>query len=448
MKLIRFKGNEVHGYIKFNIPFNKDLTFLVGSNGSGKTTALMLLQSLLAPSFEDLYSISFGKIELEYAINNKEFSIKCEKNKNEMILSFSEESDKLVLPNYQSEEIEYLSTRNRFQDMIKELGLKNKNHPVIKAISSIKSPVFLGLERRNDFQHHFEDDSLFYERDIFIKNNTLNHFKTKRLLSGSLNGGLEDAEYIIQEAYKRIRKIESSLSVKLRDNILLSAFRYKKFDITEFNKNWSEKRSVLKKRKEIKDAISKIDEFDNKLTRELDNFFDNIEKLFDDKKDDDKVSVEWLLNNVQIDRIFDVIEIVENHKEKIDKFFLPINQFLDTVNEFFKDSNKQISINTVGKLEVIRPNKSSCGIGALSSGERQILVIFAHVFFNKYSTQTTQRGRIFILDEPELSLHLRWQQIFVETIMEKSVETQFIMATHSPDIIDEYKSKAFQIRRV
>ena len=50
---------------------------------------------------------------------------------------------------------------------------------------------------------------------------------------------------------------------------------------------------------------------------------------------------------------------------------------------------------------------------------------------------------IFIVDEPELSLHLGWQEIFVRSITEASPKTQFILATHSPTIVGSVENEKY-----
>jgi predicted ATP-binding protein involved in virulence len=42
---------------------------------------------------------------------------------------------------------------------------------------------------------------------------------------------------------------------------------------------------------------------------------------------------------------------------------------------------------------------------------------------------------IFIVDEPELSLHIDWQEKFVDAIRKANPNVQLILATHSPAII-------------
>jgi recombinational DNA repair ATPase RecF len=36
MKLLAFSASNVYGYMNFDVKFNSDVNFLVGSNGSGK----------------------------------------------------------------------------------------------------------------------------------------------------------------------------------------------------------------------------------------------------------------------------------------------------------------------------------------------------------------------------------------------------------------------------
>ncbi|AOJ89860.1 hypothetical protein WS87_24785 [Burkholderia sp. MSMB0856] len=61
------------------------------------------------------------------------------------------------------------------------------------------------------------------------------------------------------------------------------------------------------------------------------------------------------------------------------------------------------------------------------------------------AARTLHKG-IFLVDEPELSLHLRWQEKFVETMQEASPNAQIIMATHSPAIVMDMDGNCVDIR--
>ncbi|EJL6677351.1 ATP-binding protein, partial [Vibrio cholerae] len=64
-------------------------------------------------------------------------------------------------------------------------------------------------------------------------------------------------------------------------------------------------------------------------------------------------------------------------------------------------------------------------------GETQIITLFAHILFNRRMVQQA----VFMIDEPELSLHLAWQEMFVDSLKAANPELQVILATHSPAII-------------
>ncbi|MBK6481151.1 MAG: ATP-binding protein [Saprospiraceae bacterium] len=92
-----------------------------------------------------------------------------------------------------------------------------------------------------------------------------------------------------------------------------------------------------------------------------------------------------------------------------------INQYINTLNYFLKDSAKELlfndeaselSFNTLDRNgKTITEYKD---IKFLSSGEQQILILFSYIAFN------SDDGRIFIIDEPELSLHIKWQEDFLD----------------------------------
>ena len=47
MKILELKITKLHDYIDYNIMFNKDVTFLYGDNGCGKTTVLNIITSII-----------------------------------------------------------------------------------------------------------------------------------------------------------------------------------------------------------------------------------------------------------------------------------------------------------------------------------------------------------------------------------------------------------------
>jgi len=50
-------------------------------------------------------------------------------------------------------------------------------------------------------------------------------------------------------------------------------------------------------------------------------------------------------------------------------------------------------------------------------------------------------SRIILIDEPELSLHVDWQRILFDVLMEQGTDNQFLIATHSPFIYSQFPDK-------
>ena len=138
---------------------------------------------------------------------------------------------------------------------------------------------------------------------------------------------------LVQNSYRQLREAENEHSSELRDSILLSAFQYSKFDsegmldIVE----WREKPVLLQRQKEIKEALSNIGVNDTRLGEEVDKYFDEIAKLFDTLKNSTEgITLEFLVNKAQIERMSKVVEIIDEHKSKVDDLYKPINDFLST----------------------------------------------------------------------------------------------------------------------
>jgi len=66
----------------------------------------------------------------------------------------------------------------------------------------------------------------------------------------------------------------------------------------------------------------------------------------------------------------------------------------------------------------------------LSSGEKQIVSLFSHLYLSG------ERNFFIVIDEPELSLSVPWQQRFLPDILETGRCTGIVAVTHSPFIWD------------
>lgn len=139
-------------------------------------------------------------------------------------------------------------------------------------------------------------------------------------------------------------------------------------------------------------------------------------------------------------------EQAEIIKQRIDAFFRLINSlFEDTGKEIMIDPlNNTIvfSIENTGKAIITEDGEriytsdnqplytedEKIQLEQLSSGEKQMLLILTTVFLQE------EKPNILLMDEPEISLHITWQDRLIETIRELNPNCQLIITTHSPNI--------------
>ena len=106
---------------------------------------------------------------------------------------------------------------------------------------------------------------------------------------------------------------------------------------------------------------------------------------------------------------------------------LPKTKFQDLIDDLFGETGKTI-IRKSNEI-LFEQDGDTLYPYQLSSGEKQLLVILLTVL-----VQDNQSGVLF-MDEPEVSLHVEWQQRLINLIRELNPNVQIILTTHSPAMI-------------
>ncbi|TYL41279.1 hypothetical protein [Dickeya sp. ws52] len=258
MRLLKFTALNVYGYLNFNIDFNKDISFIVGANGSGKSTAIKLIQSLFTLDLRELTSIPFESLDLTYEDKMKKQRITSSKDKILLKIIHGDENEPLEIPIINKEEYITSEYNDEFYSHIERELLTKKTYKKIRATIP---PVFLGLDRKS-----YGLESELYDTDLGILNRKDLYTHRKMMsrknlaITGSLAEALLSVQMILQEQYRKIREFEDKQSVYLRDRILKSSFKFSSFsdiDINENKLNWQDKKNILKRREEITDAVKK-----------------------------------------------------------------------------------------------------------------------------------------------------------------------------------------------
>ncbi len=121
-----------------------------------------------------------------------------------------------------------------------------------------------------------------------------------------------------------------------------------------------------------------------------------------------------------------------------------LNIFFDILNKTIFENKYEASIDkTYSILLVHCQTKQEIELSKLSSGEKQILIILLQALVTK------NQPCIFLLDEPEVSLHLSIQEQLIDIIRKLNENAQLIIVTHSPSIVRKgYMDSYFEIENL
>ena len=123
----------------------------------------------------------------------------------------------------------------------------------------------------------------------------------------------------------------------------------------------------------------------------------------------------------------------QDAKEKLsvfDDLYRKVDAFRRIANSRFR--HKRVMFSPKG-LSVVNSDDSQLDLEMLSSGEQHELVILYELLFR------VPDNSLILIDEPELSLHVLWQEQFLKDFEAMATLSNFraILATHSPEIIGD-----------
>ena len=105
----------------------------------------------------------------------------------------------------------------------------------------------------------------------------------------------------------------------------------------------------------------------------------------------------------------------------------PKKMFQDIIDDLFRETGKKI-VRTENEIRFSQIGETLVPY-QLSSGEKQMLAIMLTVLVE------ARLPYVLFMDEPEVSLHVDWQQRLIDLILQLNPNVQIILTTHSPAVI-------------
>ena len=178
----------------------------------------------------------------------------------------------------------------------------------------------------------------------------------------------------------------------------------------------------------------------SKLTEnQIKNKLDELEKkrsrleevgLVDKEQDMDFLPIQQITKNAE--------EVLSVYVQDVEKKLSVFDEIADKIELFKKIINERLLYNriTISRQEgfsFLTRGDKPLPVTSLSSGEQHELVLLYQLLFE------VRPNSLILIDEPELSLHVAWQQQFLQDLQEITQLASFdvLIATHSPQIIHD-----------
>ncbi len=134
------------------------------------------------------------------------------------------------------------------------------------------------------------------------------------------------------------------------------------------------------------------------------------------------------------------IDSLKGRIEAVNPIYTVLHRFIKIVNDFLTD--KEIEFKLGSGFRILSTHGGvPLEAGHLSSGEQQLLLLLCYVLTGR------DKACVFMIDEPEISLNIKWQRKLIKTLLEitEGADIQFVFASHSIELLAQHKDRVVKL---
>lgn len=430
-KLKLFEITNLFNQFNVSLPLDEKVNIFLGENGMGKTTILNCLYYVLSGNIEKLNNIIFDSISLTF-VDGEKFSI----DHND--ISSYVEDYMYGNPPYRRRKVQFesLFTIKELENISKLFG-ERANEEELKKYYFRVSDMF-GMPpsmARRELERYIVQQ---FQKNMTTKADFNKVITFKKNVSKKI-----DEEILYFPTYRRIEEDMSNLGIDIEKDRVKS--KLIQFGMTDVEKNIEALLQMIKSvaitgfakmtgvllKQYLNGELSDVENYkveQNKLVIALARIGDEIEEQ-------DKQRIIELVNSLDIynsenryllnliKNLIDSYERQNKYDERVKTFTSICNNYLNGKKYIYDETNVELGIYK-------EKTKKPISIQNLSSGEKQIISVFSKLYIENIE------NCIILFDEPELSLSIKWQNMFLPDVVNSGKCSTLIAVTHSPFIFD------------
>ena len=408
------KIEDFWGSYNIQTEFNQDVNIFIGGNGTGKTTLMNILKAVLTVDLPLLSEQKFSNISIELLYKKKVRKIKV--TRMEM--------------KYPFEMLKYKIGNRVFEVPLSFGEYSHKRfHPMfIEKLTQLKSTI----------GEIVNVSWLSVHRELIPESETDEEYWVDK--RPPVDRRLDELIGKFTSYQLKLENRAGICSNKFQRDVLTSTLYDEKLD------HFDEPKKDLQFEKQKEGLVHAFEELGVPVDgAKIERHFREVQKsigfLNQLKEGDRKLTIDEALPLSLLKRTQHIIKLSREAESDKRKIFQPRDKFLELLHNFIE--KKEFVLGSGGQLLVkIRDTDRELKIAHLSSGEKQLLILLTETLLQE------NRPFIFIADEPELSLHIEWQERLLGAIRSLNKNAQLIMATHSPEIVSEFGNSTFNMESV
>ncbi|MEY8759315.1 AAA family ATPase [Chryseobacterium tongliaoense] len=408
-----------------NIDINK-LMIIYGDNGSGKTTILKLFFYLLSTRDKSGYKSRIAETKFKkfsvFFQNGFEIGAVREKATSgtyEFYISKNRKKIKSLVLIANSENAIQLESGTKDDFIYQE---------ILTYIKKLNITIFYLSDDRKILNsllsdgHEQESNTIIYNHSDIIYSREYEKTAIKKYLNEKRLGFEPTIERLID--WVRNKVIYGSRQGETNSQVIFSDIIKNYITLAESEVSNKTQETLLKELEDLEAKIPSFVKFGLIDNIDIKGFRSSIKKA----KTPEQIN---FLHTV-VSLFLDSINAKLNALEYVVK---TINLFLQTVNDYFASKRIEFHLSK-GFILKQTDNNEDINFNWLSSGEKQLILLLINTI------TSADDATIFIIDEPEISLNIKWQRKLINTLLDFSKEKniQFILATHSFELLSSYKT--------